>query len=159
MIQAELKNHSSFHFSLYYLWLFITALLLFTPYSSQANIDTTAEYAYMLDADTGTVLLNKDGDTQMNPSSMSKLMTTYILFEDLKKGSISLDSTLSVSEKAWKMGGSKMFVPPSAIECHPREEHLLPLHVCFGIAGEDGAAELIFNEDLMGKRVSSFQWN
>ena len=48
---------------------------------------------------------------------------------------------------------------PSALDCHPREEHLLPLHVCFGIAGEDGAARRIFNEDLMGKRVSSFQWD
>ena len=40
---------------------------------------------------------------------------------------------------------------PAARECHPREEHLLPLHVCFGAAGQDNPAETVFNEDLMGE--------
>jgi len=48
---------------------------------------------------------------------------------------------------------------PQAEYCHPREEHLLPLHVCFGAASVAGiAAKRVFNEDMMGKRVSGFLW-
>ncbi len=48
---------------------------------------------------------------------------------------------------------------PSARYCHPREEHLLPLHVCYGAAGpESPPAELVFNGRVMGKKVSAFLW-
>ena len=57
---------------------------------------------------------------------------------------------------------------PAALKCHPRPEHLLPLHVCFGIAcnsdnlgNEDAAnanAEVVFNDEVMGRRVSGFLW-
>ena len=48
---------------------------------------------------------------------------------------------------------------PFARDCHPREEHLLPLHVCFGIAvSQTPVAQLAFNEPLMGKQVSAFLW-
>ncbi|MFO0388955.1 MAG: D-alanyl-D-alanine carboxypeptidase family protein [Alphaproteobacteria bacterium] len=73
-------------------------------------METAAKQAFMMDADTGTVLLNKSGDEQMHPSSMSKLMTTYIAFKRLKEGRMKLTDTLTVSEKAWKMQGSKTFV-------------------------------------------------
>ena len=46
----------------------------------------------------------------MSPSSMSKIMTIYYLFKKIKDGEISLDDEFEVSEKAWKKGGSKMFV-------------------------------------------------
>lgn len=45
---------------------------------------------------------------------------------------------------------------PNARYCHPREEHLIPLHVCFGLAG--GAAEIIFNDFILGKRSIGLQW-
>lgn len=45
---------------------------------------------------------------------------------------------------------------PHARYCHPREEHLLPLHVCFGIAQEP--AEVVFNDDILGKRSTAFLW-
>lgn len=48
---------------------------------------------------------------------------------------------------------------PSARYCHPREEHLIPLHVCVGAAGEDAQpAKQVFNGDVLGKRVSAFLW-
>lgn len=47
---------------------------------------------------------------------------------------------------------------PSARYCHPREEHLLPLHVCIGIAGENRAAVKIFDDYILGKRAVAFQW-
>lgn len=73
-------------------------------------IDTPARHAVLLDVGTGTVLLAKDADEQMPPASMSKLMTISMLFEALAEGRVKLDDTFEVSEKAWKMGGSKMFV-------------------------------------------------
>ena len=91
---------------------FAAGLLAITLLAGPARaIETGAKQAYIVDFDTGTVLLEKNADEQMHPSSMSKLMTLYILFDHLKSGSIKLDDELPVSDKAWKMGGSKMFVP------------------------------------------------
>ncbi|PZW51076.1 D-alanyl-D-alanine carboxypeptidase (penicillin-binding protein 5/6) [Humitalea rosea] len=72
--------------------------------------DTIARQALILDADTGAVLLEKNADERMPPSSMSKLMTMYVVFDLLKQGRLRPDQTFTVSERAWRMGGSKMFV-------------------------------------------------
>ena len=85
------------------------AAALAAPASAQ-NFDTPARNAYVLDLATNTVLLSKKAEIPMPPASMSKLMTVYMVFERLKKGSLTLDDTFLVSEKAWKKGGSKMFV-------------------------------------------------
>lgn len=73
-------------------------------------IDTIARQALIIDFDTDAVLLEKNADERMPPSSMSKLMTMYVVFDMLKKGRLKLDQELPVSERAWRMGGSKMFV-------------------------------------------------
>ncbi|MFZ0693854.1 MAG: D-alanyl-D-alanine carboxypeptidase family protein, partial [Alphaproteobacteria bacterium] len=86
----------------------LTLVLLAGPARA---IETEAKQAFIVDYDTGAVLLEKSADEQMHPSSMSKLMTLYVLFDHLKSGSVKLDDELPVSDKAWKMGGSKMFVP------------------------------------------------
>jgi D-alanyl-D-alanine carboxypeptidase (penicillin-binding protein 5/6) len=73
-------------------------------------VDVQARQALIVDYATGAVLLEKNADQLMPPSSMSKLMTMYVVFEQLKAGRLQLDQTLPVSERAWRMGGSKMFV-------------------------------------------------
>ena len=73
-------------------------------------IDVLAREAIMIDFATGATLLEKNADERMPPSSMSKLMTMYVVFEKLKAGQLQLDQMLPVSERAWRMGGSKMFV-------------------------------------------------
>lgn len=89
----------------------LLALLAFLAGVPTADaFETNAREAILLDFETGTVLLEKDADAPMPPASMSKLMTTYMLFERLEEGSLKLDDTMTVSEKAWRMGGSKMFV-------------------------------------------------
>ncbi|WP_421998703.1 D-alanyl-D-alanine carboxypeptidase family protein [Reyranella sp.] len=77
---------------------------------SQIGIGTLAKYAFMVDPQTSTVLLFKDADKPMHPSSMAKMMTLYIVFEELKAGRIKLDTKFLVSERARNMGGSRMFV-------------------------------------------------
>ena len=72
--------------------------------------DTIARQAIIVDADTDAVLLEKNADERMPPSSMSKLMTAYMVFSMLKEGRLKLDQELPVSERAWRMAGSKMFV-------------------------------------------------
>ena len=74
------------------------------------QIKSPAEQAILVDHATGTALFEKNSEQAMAPSSMSKLMTLYILFSRLTDGSISMDDTFLVSKKAWRMGGSKMFV-------------------------------------------------
>jgi D-alanyl-D-alanine carboxypeptidase (penicillin-binding protein 5/6) len=73
-------------------------------------LDTGARQAILVDFDTDAVLLEKNADERMPPSSMSKLMTMYMVFDMLKQGRLKLDQELPVSERAWRMGGSKMFV-------------------------------------------------
>ncbi|MFO0069930.1 MAG: D-alanyl-D-alanine carboxypeptidase family protein [Alphaproteobacteria bacterium] len=72
---------------------------------------TNASNMLLMDATTGAVLAEKNSTTRMFPSSMSKLMTEYLLFEELKRGSLKLTDTFFVSENAWRIQGSKMFVP------------------------------------------------
>ena len=73
-------------------------------------LDTAARWAIIVDYNTGATLLDKDADIPMPPSSMTKLMTAYIVYGMLKAGKLSLTQELPVSERAWRMGGSKMFV-------------------------------------------------
>lgn len=75
-----------------------------------ASLESPAARILLLEASTNTVLLEKNADEPAPPASMSKLMTLYMLFERIADGGLSLTDTFSVSEKAWRMGGSKMFV-------------------------------------------------
>jgi D-alanyl-D-alanine carboxypeptidase (penicillin-binding protein 5/6) len=78
---------------------------------SAIGIDTLAKHALLVEVETGAVLLDKAAEEHMPPASMSKMMTAYMVFDMLKKGQAKLDDELPVSEKAWRLGGSKMFVP------------------------------------------------
>ncbi len=89
--------------------LFLAAITASTVAPAVA-LETSARQALLLDFDTGAELFAKNADEPMEPASMTKMMTIYLLFERLKNGSLSLDDTLPVSEKAWRKGGSKMFV-------------------------------------------------
>ncbi len=76
-----------------------------------SEMQSPASHLYLIDESTGTVLAQKAADLKMYPSSMTKMMTLYMIFEGLKTGTVALDSQFTVSEKAWRMQGSKMFVP------------------------------------------------
>jgi serine-type D-Ala-D-Ala carboxypeptidase (penicillin-binding protein 5/6) len=79
------------------------------PITVQA-FETTARQAVVIDLQTGATLFEKDADAAMFPASMTKMMTAYLLFERLKNGELTMEDTFPVSEKAWRKGGSKMFV-------------------------------------------------
>ncbi|RDH42624.1 D-alanyl-D-alanine carboxypeptidase family protein [Zooshikella ganghwensis] len=70
-----------------------------------------AAKSYLLfDADTGKVLVEQDADKRLPPASLTKLMTAYVADNELRAGNISLDDQVLVSEKAWRMKGSLMFI-------------------------------------------------
>lgn len=73
-------------------------------------VETIARNALLMDFDTGAVLLDKGADQSIPPASMSKLMTMYVVFDQIRQGRLRLDQTLPVSEAAWRMGGSRMFL-------------------------------------------------
>ena len=81
-----------------------------SPALAQAPFETEAEYAIILDYRTGEILYEKNARVPTAPASMSKLMTVAVVFEKLKDGSLLLSDEFDVSEKAWRMQGSKMWV-------------------------------------------------
>ena len=132
---------------------FILSGLLFSAGSSSA-LETLGKQAILIDATTGTILFSKNPDERMTPSSMSKIMTIYKLFERLKDGELSLTDKFSVSEKAWRKQGSKMFV---AVNSRVTIEDLIrgiivqsgndaTIVVAEGLSGSEGAFADEMNE-------------
>ncbi|MER8388251.1 D-alanyl-D-alanine carboxypeptidase [Mesorhizobium sp. M0166] len=80
-------------------------LLSLAPASAQL-FETKAAQAFMIDADTGTVLFSKDADSLIPPASLAKLMTMEVVFDAIKSGRMTLDDTFVVSENAWRKGGA-----------------------------------------------------
>ncbi len=110
-------------------------------------IETQAKQAYLIDVTTGSVLLEKDADRPVAPASMSKLMTVYMVFELLKDGRLSMDDKFLVSKKAWRKGGSKMFVK---VNSRVRVEDLLR-----GIIVQSGNdACIVIAEGLAGSEAA-----
>lgn len=84
---------------------FITLISAAAPLCPAHAIETMAREALLVDMDTGAVLLEKNADQPMPPASMSKIMTTYMVFSRLRDGKLAMQDTLPVSERAWRRGG------------------------------------------------------
>jgi D-alanyl-D-alanine carboxypeptidase (penicillin-binding protein 5/6) len=129
-------------------------------------LETIASHMMLIDARSGTVLAEKASSAKMYPSSMTKMLTLYVIFDRLKQGIVSLDSQFTVSETAWRMQGSKMFVPLGA--SIPLQELILGIAVqsgndaCVtaaeGIAGSESAFAQLMNETAqkLGMKASNF---
>ena len=75
---------------------------------------TLAVKAYLLkDFNSGDIIATQNSDMRVEPASLTKLMTAYLAFKALKNGHLQLTQTLPVSEIAWKVEGSKMFIEPN----------------------------------------------
>lgn len=78
--------------------------------AAQADFDTAAPYAAVIDAETRTTLLAKNADTPVPPASMSKLMTAELVFAQLASGGLAMTDQFPVSDNAFRKEGSKMFL-------------------------------------------------
>ena len=92
---------------------FFLLFLLLCPAWAQA-FETPAKSAILLDLTHRQILLDKNADQRIPTASMSKLLTMYVVFEAIKNGELKLSDALPVSEKAWRMQGSKTFVELNA---------------------------------------------
>ncbi len=88
----------------------VLSFLSFLVCSDGFTYVTTAKQAILIDVSTGQILYQHNATELMHPSSMTKIMTTYLVFDRLKSGKLSLNDRFTTSEKAWKMGGSRMFL-------------------------------------------------
>ena len=84
----------------------IFAVLFLSSGANAELFSTKAKEAFMIDAETGTILYSKDADKLIPPASLAKLMTMEVVFHAIKSGRLSLDDKFYVSENAWKKGGA-----------------------------------------------------
>ena len=125
-----------------------------------AGLEIAARQVLLIDYQTWTVLEQNGADEPMPPSSMSKLMTAYMLFDAIHSGSISLDDEFQVSENAWRKGGaasggSTMFLEPRS---RVRVEDLLRGIIiqsgndaCIVVAENMSGSEEAFADDMTEK--------
>lgn len=78
------------------------------PVPQPPNVDSTSYV--LIDQASGQVLAERDMHQRLEPASITKVMTTYIAFQEIRNGHVNLEDEVLISEKAWRMGGSKMFV-------------------------------------------------
>ncbi|WPC04540.1 D-alanyl-D-alanine carboxypeptidase family protein [Pseudomonas sp. MBLB4123] len=96
--------------------LFLSLLLLIAPatWASQMVIPAPPQLAaksyVLMDAASGNVLIEQNADERLPPASLTKLMTAYLATLDINRGQIKGSDLVRISEKAWRMGGSKMFI-------------------------------------------------
>ena len=84
----------------------VAGMLMLASVGHAQLFETKAAQAYLIEADTGTVLFAKDENTPVPPASLAKLMTMEVVFNAIKTGRLSLDDEFSVSENAWRTGGA-----------------------------------------------------
>jgi D-alanyl-D-alanine carboxypeptidase (penicillin-binding protein 5/6) len=97
------------------------------PKKEDGGFQTSAPFAILIDAETGSVLFEKGADALTTPSSLAKLMTAEVVFNEITQGRLSRDEEMMISENAWRRGGapsrtSSMFAP---IHSRVRVEDLL----------------------------------
>ena len=94
----------------------IFLIILFLPIFNKiaySKMEVDASYVILQDFFSGKILYEKDADEKIYPASMTKIMTTIVVFDLIKSGEVSLDEKITISEKAWRMsqsGYSSMFI-------------------------------------------------
>jgi D-alanyl-D-alanine carboxypeptidase (penicillin-binding protein 5/6) len=93
----------------------LLSLALVLPFNANAATippppELAAKSYVLMDAASGNVLVDHEGDQRLPPASLTKLMTAYIATQEIKRGRLHENDMVSISEKAWRTGGSKMFV-------------------------------------------------
>jgi D-alanyl-D-alanine carboxypeptidase (penicillin-binding protein 5/6) len=87
-------------------------ILLFAAAAARAEtgLEIDAKSYYLVDAASGSVLAESDANTPLDPASLTKLMTAYLAFEAVAEGQVMLADPVTVSERAWRAPGSRMFI-------------------------------------------------
>lgn len=118
------------------------------PILAQPQLDISSPSAILMDAGTGTVLFEKNPHEKMEPASITKIMTMLIVFEAIESGKVKLSDTVRVSERAWKTGGSQVFLGPG------EEQTLETLLKCIVVASANDASVAV--AEYIGGSVEGF---
>ena len=97
----------------FYKYLLIFLFFFSLSQKAYSKFDVSAPYVILQDHQSGKILFEREADSRIYPASMTKIMTTLVVFDLLKKGETSLDEMITISEKAWRMsqsGYSSMFI-------------------------------------------------
>jgi len=156
--------HPSSHLTAQLAALALAAMLAF-PAAAQAQkkdeFQTSAPYAILIEADSGTVLFEKNADKLNPPASMSKLMTTELVLHTIEQGKLKWDDEMTISENAWRKGGapsggSAMFAALNSRVSVTDLMHGVMIQsgndACIALAEGIAGSELAF-ADLMNKRA------
>ena len=99
--------------------LFSLVILLYFAFSGSAiaapkvipQVPIIAAKSYiMIDYNSGNILAEKNSSMRVSPASITKIMTAYVVFSELKAGNIKLSDLVTISKKAWKTTGARMFI-------------------------------------------------
>jgi len=128
----------------------ISLLMLVITNSAVAEpqIDINAPSAILMDAGTGTILFEKNAHEKMEPASITKIMTLIIALESVESGKVNLSDIVRVSERAWKTGGSQVFLGPG------EEQTLETLLKCIVISSANDASMAV--AEYIGGSVEGF---
>lgn len=107
----------------------------------------SAEAAVLMEADTGTVIYEKNSDMKLAPASITKIMTLLIIFDSIKSGQISLNDMVITSEYAASMGGSQVFLEAG------EEQSVETLIKCIAVASANDAC-VAMAEHICGSETS-----
>ena len=88
----------------------VALLVTHTGFAATPPPTVNAKGYLLFSMDSGQVLASSNEDALLEPASLTKIMTAHVVFDEIKAGRIGLDDKVLISEKAWKMGGSRMFI-------------------------------------------------
>lgn len=94
------------------LWLLL-CFTAFPAFAQQPALSVAAKSFTLVDFHTGQTLISQNAHERLEPASLTKLMTAYVVFSALKQKRITLDQVVSVSNASWRMVGSRMFIEPN----------------------------------------------
>lgn len=127
--------------------------MLVLPFAATAQIlESDADYAVIMDHETGEVLWTKNGDVPMVPASMTKMMTAYFVFDLIDQGEITLDTEMVVSDDAWRRGGFPSGT--STMGLRPKERPTVRelLHGMIIMSGNDAC--MVLAEGIAGSEAA-----
>ena len=138
---------------------FLLVLVLVIYFRQSGALETIAKQGILYDYESQSIIFEKNADELMSPSSMSKIMTIYYVFKKINDGELKLSDQFTVSKKAWKKGGSKMFLN---VDTKVSVEDLIRGIIvqsgndaCIAIAEGISGSEKLFAEELnfLGKEI------
>lgn len=139
------------HIALICVLIFILSFSSLSLAEQAPPFELEAQSAVLLDFESGQILFSKNGDSPHVPASLVKIMTMYVAFDHIRDGRISLQDTTKVSEQAWRMTGSKMFLEPN--EVVTIEQLITGIAV---VSGNDACVALA--EAIAGSEAVYVQW-